>query len=147
MTESSNENNGRRNQLLAWVVLFFLVWIIGSSFLSAMSSTNLGSEADPSKLPTGSASTGTNSSISVQSSGKTGSPPPANTIGRVEVLQSGLNLRSEARRGDNILKQLKSGTVLSVTEKSENWYGVWVDGEVGYVSASPSFIKVLEMKQ
>jgi uncharacterized protein YgiM (DUF1202 family) len=141
-------NRGR--QIIAWLVLFFLVWLIGSSFLSAISSTKLNQNPEDMKTPTSAASNSAQPSVTIQKNQPDtdgASQPPANTIGRIQVLQSGLNLRSEPNKGDNVVKTLKSGTVSLVIEKVGSWYHVWSDGDTGYVSSSPSFVKILEMKQ
>lgn len=135
-----DNNNIIWRNIAAWVVLFFLVWLFGSTFLTAISTGNKSSrdEKDLEEKQTESSS-----QVKISDGSKV---ITAKEIGKIEVLQNGLNLRSEPKKSNNVIKSLDKGTVLPVTKKVDSWYEVLVNGKKGYVSSSPSYIKVLQMK-
>lgn len=127
-------------KIAAWAVLFFLVWLFGSTFLTAIS-TGSKSSRDIKDLDNKQSESSPQIKISNGSKVTT-----VKEIGKIEVLQNGLNLRSEPKKSNNVIKSLNKGTVLSVTKKVDSWYEVQINGKKGYVSSSPSYIKVLQMK-
>ncbi len=86
----------------------------------------------------------------------TGTPPadaPANTtpapaittesvegsVGRI-TCSSSVNLREQPNTTSNILSEIINGTIVVVTGKSGDWYGVSYNGKAGYVH--PDYIRV-----
>lgn len=134
------DNNIIWRKIAAWVVLFFLVWLFGSTFLTAISTGNKASR-DIKDLEE--KQTESSSQVKISDGSKV---ITAKEIGKIEVTQNGLNLRSEPKKRNNVIKSLNKGTVLPVTKKVDNWYEVLINGKKGYVSSSPSYIKVLQMK-
>jgi uncharacterized protein YgiM (DUF1202 family) len=63
----------------------------------------------------------------------------------VIVVQNGLNFRSDAALTSTVLDTLARNTQLELIAEENGWYKVKApDGTVGYVSASPQYVRVQE---
>lgn len=134
------KNNKAFKQVIAWIFLLVLVWIVGTWFLNAIGT---GEQTKPSEK------------LNVESEEQSKQPekqssssaPAGRYIGEIQILQQGVNLRSEPKKGDNVIKTLNNNSVWPVISKTDDWYEVMVDGEKGYVTTSTRYVKVVSMSQ
>lgn len=69
------------------------------------------------------------------------------SVGEIEVVIAGLNLRDAPGRSSNVIAVVPRGTVLSVLSVQRGWYEVVTPRkERGFVGSGPQFVKVLEME-
>lgn len=130
------KDNKFSKQILAWFVLFIIVWFFGTVFLNAASEAG--------KRPSDKLTPKKEESASTPAT----TPDALKTIGKLEVLEQGLNLRSEPKKSDaNVIKILSKGETLQIISSNEGWYKVASGKQQGYVTSSPRYVKVLDLKK
>lgn len=122
-------------KLLAWSILLVIVWFFGTLFINAASQSG--------ERPSDDLKPGTETKENKQVS-----PVASKAIGKLQILQPGLNLRSEPKKSDtNVVKTLNKDDVLPILSATAGWYEVLSGKQKGYVTNNPQYIKVLELKK
>lgn len=134
--------------VVPWLILLILLLVVVSMTISSLRESPKKSPQQPieAEEEKEEESKEVEETPTVQPSEK--AKPAPEHIGKIEVVIESLNFRDGPSAESNVIGTLKKGTELLVVTEENGWYGVIApDGQTGYVSSSPDYIRVLEMKE